>query len=175
MSFVSRGFRGRRRTEAPEGRVPPGQYVTKDFPVLSAGPTPRIPLDQWSLSVGGSVDHPRSWNWEEFRSLPEDEMTVDIHCVTKWSKLDTKWQGVSLDTLLADRKPDAEFALIHSYGGYTTNLPVADLIGGKGLGGVRLRRPTPRPRARWSGSVTRSPSLLLEERQMGDRHRTQNY
>ncbi|HEX2370627.1 MAG TPA: sulfite oxidase-like oxidoreductase [Acidimicrobiia bacterium] len=131
MSFVSRGFRGRRRTDAPEGRIPPGQYVTKDFPVLSAGPTPRIPLDQWSLSVGGSVDHPRSWNWEQFRSLPEDEMTVDIHCVTKWSKLDTKWQGVSLDTLLADRKPDAEFALIHSYGGYTTNLPVADLIGGK--------------------------------------------
>jgi DMSO/TMAO reductase YedYZ molybdopterin-dependent catalytic subunit len=131
LSFVSRGFRGRRRTDAPEGRIPPGQYVTKDFPVLSAGPTPRIPLDQWSLSVGGSVDHPRSWNWEQFRSLPEDEMTVDIHCVTKWSKLDTKWQGVSLDTLLADRKPDAEFALIHSYGGYTTNLPVADLIGGK--------------------------------------------
>jgi DMSO/TMAO reductase YedYZ molybdopterin-dependent catalytic subunit len=131
LSFVSRGFRGRRRTEAPEGRVPPGQYVTEDFPVLSAGPTPRIALDQWTLSVSGLVGHPHSWNWEEFRSLPEDEVTVDIHCVTKWSKLDTKWQGVSLDTLLADRRPKAAFALIHSYGGYTTNLPIDDLLGGK--------------------------------------------
>jgi DMSO/TMAO reductase YedYZ molybdopterin-dependent catalytic subunit len=131
LSFVSRGFRGRRRTEAPEGRVPPGQYVTEDFPVLSAGPTPRIPLDEWSLSVGGLVDHPRSWNWEQFRSLPDEEVTVDIHCVTKWSKLDTRWQGVSLDTLLTDRMPEAAFALIHSYGGYTTNLPIDDLLGGK--------------------------------------------
>ena len=131
MSFISRGFKGRRRSEAPEGRVPPGQYVTKDFPVLSAGPTPRVPLDQWTLSVSGLVDPPQSWSWEEFRSLSEEEVTADIHCVTKWSKLDTTWQGVSLDTLLVDRKPEAAFALIHSYGGYTTNLPVADLIGGR--------------------------------------------
>ncbi len=131
MSFISRGFKGRRRSEAPEGRVPPGQYVTKDFPVLSAGPTPRVPLDQWTLSVSGLVDPPQSWSWEEFRSLSEEEVTADIHCVTKWSKLDTTWQGVSLDTLLAYRKPEAAFALIHSYGGYTTNLPVADLIEGK--------------------------------------------
>ena len=131
MSFISRGFKGRRRSEAPEGRVPPGQYVTKDFPVLSAGPTPRVLLDQWTLSVGGLVDPPQSWSWEELRSLPEDEVTADIHCVTKWSKLDTTWKGVSLDNLLANRKPEAAFALIHSYGGYTTNLPIADLIGGK--------------------------------------------
>jgi DMSO/TMAO reductase YedYZ molybdopterin-dependent catalytic subunit len=111
--------------------VPPGQYVTKDFPVLSAGPTPRIPLDQWSLSVAGLVDQPRSWNWEQFRSLPDEEVTADIHCVTKWSKLDTRWQGVSLDTLLTDRSPEAGFALIHSYGGYTTNLPIDDVLGGK--------------------------------------------
>ena len=151
--------------------MPPGQYVTKDFPVLSAGPTPRIALEQWTLTVGGLVDPPRSWTWEEFQSLPAEEVTVDIHCVTKWSKLDTTWRGVSLDALLAGRMAEAAFALIHSYGGYTTNLPIGDLIGGKAWVASRLRRPAPRLRAWRSGAAARPPSLLLEERQVGDRHR----
>jgi DMSO/TMAO reductase YedYZ molybdopterin-dependent catalytic subunit len=130
MSFFTRGFRGRRRTEAPEGRVPPGQYVTEDFPVLSAGPTPAVPLDQWRLAVTGLVDE-KSWSWEEFRALPSEQVTVDIHCVTKWSKLDTVWEGVAVDTLLGGIRPEAAFALVHSYGSYTTNLPLADLTGGK--------------------------------------------
>jgi DMSO/TMAO reductase YedYZ molybdopterin-dependent catalytic subunit len=70
--------------------------VTRDFPVLSAGPTPHTPLDRWDFSIVGDVDQPRRWTWEEFQALPSEEVTVDIHCVTKWSKLDTVWRGVSL-------------------------------------------------------------------------------
>jgi DMSO/TMAO reductase YedYZ molybdopterin-dependent catalytic subunit len=128
--IVSRGFHGRRRDE-PRERVPPGQYVTDDFPVLSAGPTPRTLLEEWTFSVGGEVDEPRTWTWDEFRALPSAEFTVDIHCVTKWSKLDTEWEGVSLDTLLDGVDTSAEYALAYCDGGYTANLPLEDLTGGK--------------------------------------------
>lgn len=131
MSFVTRGFRGRRRQEGPAGRVPPGQYVTTDFPVLSAGPTPHVPFDDWELSVTGRDGREQSWNWDEFRALPSEIVTVDIHCVTKWSKLDTTWEGVSLDVLLADHDTSAGYAYIGCYGGYTTNVPLADLTGGR--------------------------------------------
>ena len=131
MAFVSRGFRGRRRDEAATGRVPPGQYVTDGFPVLSAGPTPRTPLAEWDFSVVGAVDEPRRWSWEEFQALPSDPVRCDIHCVTKWSKLDTEWEGVSVDTLLDGVATDAAYALAFCDGGYTTNLPLEDLTGGK--------------------------------------------
>jgi DMSO/TMAO reductase YedYZ molybdopterin-dependent catalytic subunit len=131
MSFISRGFRGRRQVDAPAGRVPPGQYVTPDFPVLSAGPTPSVPLDEWRFSITGQVDKPLAWTWPEFMALPSEDVTVDIHCVTKWSKLDTAWKGVSVDTLLKDSPTAAEYVMGHSYGGYTTNLPLEDLTGGK--------------------------------------------
>src|ERR687892_447200 len=97
--LISRGFRGR-RDDAPAGRVPPGQYLTRDFPVLSAGPTPHTSLDEGSFTVDGAVDAARAWTWKEFLALPLETPTVDIHCVTKWSKLDTSWRGVSVDTLL---------------------------------------------------------------------------
>src|SRR5258708_30030918 len=96
--FISRGFQGRRQS-AGAGPLPPGQYLTRDFPVLSAGPTPRTPLDQWSFTIEGLVSKPIRWTWDEFLKLPAQSFTVDIHCVTKWSKLDTQWEGVSLDTL----------------------------------------------------------------------------
>lgn len=131
MSFVTRGFKRRDTTPAPEGRVPPGQYATSDFPVLSAGPSPRISTDDWEFTVVDAAGGGRTWNWEEFQELPQDEITVDIHCVTKWSKLDTNWKGVSVDTFLADIEEPGSYALVSSYGGYTTNLPVADLAGGK--------------------------------------------
>jgi DMSO/TMAO reductase YedYZ molybdopterin-dependent catalytic subunit len=131
MTFISRGFRRREDADAPSNRVPPGQYVTHDFPVLSAGPTPRIGLDEWRLEVIGQVDQPRGWSWQEFASLPAEDVTVDIHCVTKWSKLDTKWHGVPLDTLLDGVETAADHVMAHSYGGYTTNLPLEDLTGGK--------------------------------------------
>ncbi len=131
MSFVSRGFH--RRQSAPEqaGRVPPGQYVTSDFPVLSAGPTPHRPLESWTFSISGEIDAPRQWTWDELRALPSENITTDIHCVTKWSKLDTRWEGVSLDTLLDGVETSAEFVVAHSDGGYTTNLALADVTGGK--------------------------------------------
>ena len=131
MSFVTRGFRGRRRTDGPADRVPPGQYVTTDFPVLSAGPTPHVPLEEWRLTVTDRDGRQISWTWDEFGALPQETVTVDIHCVTKWSKLDTVWEGVSLDTLLADFDSTSGYAFVHSHGGYTTNLPLADLTGGK--------------------------------------------
>ena len=131
MSPISRGFHGRRDAGAEAARVPPGQYITPDFPVLSAGPTPHTPLESWSFAITGQVDSPRSWTWEELRALPSETVTVDIHCVTKWSKLDTAWTGVSLDTLLDGVETSAEYVLAFSDGGYTTNLPLEDLKGGK--------------------------------------------
>jgi DMSO/TMAO reductase YedYZ molybdopterin-dependent catalytic subunit len=131
MTPISRGFRGRSRTDAPADRIPPGQYVTDDFPVLSAGPTPHTPLDQWTFTIDGEVDEPRSWTWDEFRALPSEQVTKDIHCVTKWSKLDTKWECVSIDSLLDGVKTEAEYVLAFFDGGYTTNLPLEDVTGGK--------------------------------------------
>jgi DMSO/TMAO reductase YedYZ molybdopterin-dependent catalytic subunit len=127
--FISRGFRGKRRDAASSARVPPGQHVVSDFPVLSAGPTPRVPLSEWSFSIVGEVDEPKRWTWEEFRKLPTETFTVDIHCVTKWSKLDTTWTGVSLATILDQVETAAEYAVAYCDGGYTTNLPVDDLAG----------------------------------------------
>ena len=131
MSYVSRGFRGRRREGGDAARIPAGQYLTDDFPVLSAGPTPHTPLDEWTFSVMGELDEPRTWTWEEFRTLPSETLTKDIHCVTKWSKLDTVWEGVSVDTLLEGVETAAEYVLAYCDGGYTTNLPLEDVTGGK--------------------------------------------
>jgi DMSO/TMAO reductase YedYZ molybdopterin-dependent catalytic subunit len=128
-SPVTRGFH-RKRTAGPAGRVPPGQYLTADFPVLSAGPTPRTALSRWTFSIAGGRS-PKSWTWEEFRALPSEKLTTDIHCVTRWSKLDTAWEGVSLDVLLEGMEHDAPYALAFCDGGYTTNVPVADLLGGQ--------------------------------------------
>ena len=131
MARISRGFRGRGRTGSDPARVPPGQYVTDDFPVLSAGPTPEVSLDEWALSIVGEIDDPVTWTWEQFQGLPHEQLTTDIHCVTKWSKLDTAWSGVSVDVLLEGIDTAAQHALVHSYGGYTTNLPLEDLTGGR--------------------------------------------
>ncbi|HZA03365.1 MAG TPA: sulfite oxidase-like oxidoreductase [Propionibacteriaceae bacterium] len=128
MSIVTRGFRRRR---ADDDRLPPGQYLTNDFPVLSAGPTPRVPLDAWTFTVRNESGGVREWSWPELTGLPMEEITVDVHCVTAWSKLDTSWRGVSLDVLLDAVDTDADYALVRSYGGYTTNLPVEDLREGK--------------------------------------------
>lgn len=128
--FVSRGFQGKRRPADP-GRLPPGQYETRDFPVLSAGPTPRISLAQWDFRVTGETDNERQWTWEQFRALPREKVVRDIHCVTKWSKFDTEWEGVSVDALLDGLASQAKFVTAFCEGGYTTNLPIADVTGGK--------------------------------------------
>jgi DMSO/TMAO reductase YedYZ molybdopterin-dependent catalytic subunit len=130
MPPISRGFRGRRSDTDPS-RLPPGQYETRDFPVLSAGPTPHEPLDRWTFEVVGAVGEERFWNWEEFLELPRETVTVDIHCVTKWSKFGTTWTGVSVDRLLEGAGPRGQFVVAWCDGGYTTNLPLADVTGGK--------------------------------------------
>ncbi len=131
MSFISRGFHGRRQPATDPSRLPPGQYLTPGFPVLSAGPTPHTPLAEWSFSIRGEVDEPKRWTWDEFRALPTEKVNVDIHCVTKWSKLDTNWTGVSLDVLLSHVETAAEYVVAFSDGGYTTNLPLEDVTDGK--------------------------------------------
>lgn len=133
--FISRGFVGKRRDPeaAQANRVPPGQYVTKDFPVLSAGPTPRTPLAKWSFKIEGLVKAPVEWSWEEFLKLPAQTFVVDISCVTKWTHLDMKWRGVSLDTLFehVELDPRAKFVTAFCDGGYTTNVPIPDLVNGQ--------------------------------------------
>jgi DMSO/TMAO reductase YedYZ molybdopterin-dependent catalytic subunit len=127
MAVINRGFFGRgKRDDA----LPPGQYLTDGFPVLSAGPTPRVDTDKWQFSIIADGQR-HEWSWSQLQMLPSESVTVDLHCVTKWSKLQTPWRGVALDTLFHSVESAADYALVHSYGGYTTNLPVADLLDGQ--------------------------------------------
>jgi DMSO/TMAO reductase YedYZ molybdopterin-dependent catalytic subunit len=131
-AFISRGFKGRERTPADlAGRLPPGQYVESGFPVLTAGPTPDVQTDTWRFRIDGMVAKQQEWTWDQFAQLPFETVPCDIHCVTKWSKLGTSFGGVSLDTLLPQAEPLAAYTTIWSYGGYTTNLAIDDLTGGK--------------------------------------------
>jgi DMSO/TMAO reductase YedYZ molybdopterin-dependent catalytic subunit len=127
--IISPGFFGRRSAEKPN--LPPGQYLERGFPVLSAGPTPRVKLDTWEFRLVTENLETHIWDWAALKALPAENITVDIHCVTKWSKLGTPWQGVSLDVLFTGIETSAEFALVRSFGGYTTNLPLADLRNGQ--------------------------------------------
>lgn len=128
MGIVSPGFHGRRGADV---KLPPGQYLTADFPVLSAGPTPRVRREDWEFKIRTETGQEHRWSWQEMLDLPKETPVVDIHCVTKWSKLATEWEGVSLDTLLADVDTAAEYIVAYSYGGYTTNLPLADIVDGQ--------------------------------------------
>ena len=127
----SPGFRGRRQQSDLGARLPPGQYLEQGFPVLSAGPTPHTPLTAWDFSIREGSDQRKRWTWDEFRGLPHETVTADIHCVTKWSKLDTNWEGVSVDKLLAQVHHHANYVVAFCDGGYTTNLPIEDVLGGK--------------------------------------------
>ena len=143
MAIVNRGFKGR-RTQAGAGLIPPGQYLVDDFPVLTAGPTPFAPLDTWDFTIVDEAGvQAARWTWGQFRALPAEDVTVDIHCVTKWSKLGTHWRGVSVDTLMEKVETSAEYLVAFSDGGYTTNLPLADVLDGQawvafGYGGEEL-------------------------------------
>ncbi len=130
--MITRGFFGLRRPEPPRP-LPPGQYYETGFPVLSAGPTPRIPLDEWEFTLDDDEGQLGRWSWDELMALPQDEIETDIHCVTKWSKLDTQWRGVSIDTLFSEAgvSPADDYVMAFSYGGYTTNLPLDDITDGK--------------------------------------------
>jgi DMSO/TMAO reductase YedYZ molybdopterin-dependent catalytic subunit len=132
MSPVTRGFHGKRRDLGGEvNRVPPGQYVTEGFPVLSAGPTPHTKEQDWTFTIRRGGQEQKSWTWPELQAQPAEQVSVDIHCVTRWSKLATRWQAVSIDTLLGQVQHDAKYVLAFCDGGYTTNLPLADVTGGQ--------------------------------------------
>lgn len=130
---VTRGFTGRRRPERPD-RLPPGQYdAGSSWPTLTAEVTPQLRPEAWTITVDGLVERPTTWTWDEAHELPRSTYVGDIHCVTTWSRLDMSFSGVSVDTLLeaAGPLPEARFVLAHSTTGYTTNLPLEDVTGGR--------------------------------------------
>ena len=160
--MATRGF-----TAAPSavsGSHPAGQPVDGAFPVLSAGPTPRVSLGDWSFTLKVGPRPVKRWTWAEFQALPQTKMTRDIHCVTKWSKLNTPWTGVLIDDLLADAglEPPTPYTLAHSYDGYSTNVPVADLVGGKAMIATHYEGKPLTARAWRPGKAPRAASLLLE-------------
>jgi DMSO/TMAO reductase YedYZ molybdopterin-dependent catalytic subunit len=132
---TTRGFTGRRIGTESARRLPPGQYLTHDFPVLSKGPAPTIDLAHWSFTISHGPRPLARWSWEELQALPHSRWAGDIHCVTQWSKFDTQWQGVWIDDLLAAAglTPPTGFALALSYDDYDTNVPVPDLLGGRAM------------------------------------------
>ncbi len=124
-------FKNRKEQEqnvSSQGRLPPGQSLTQKFPVLHYGPVPRFDPATWDFRVWGAVEQPVRWTWEEFNQLPRTQVTLDLHCVTRWSKFDTLWEGVSIKTLmdagLVKPLPSARFIVQHAEYGYTTNLPL---------------------------------------------------
>ena len=132
---TTRGFSGRRPTAAFARRLPPGQFETDDFPVLAKGPTPRIDLSTWRFTLSHGARPIASWNWAEFQALPRTAWQGDIHCVTTWSKFDTVWEGVAIDDLFAAAGIAAPtpYLLALSFDDYDTNVPVADLVGGRAM------------------------------------------
>jgi DMSO/TMAO reductase YedYZ molybdopterin-dependent catalytic subunit len=132
--MITRGFTGR-RSGADPNRLPPGQHLVDDFPVLTAGPTAHIPLETWNFVLKVGPKPVKTWNWSEFNALPQTQIKRDIHCVTTWSKFDTLWEGVMIDDVLRDAKLETptNFALAHSFDGYSTNVPLPDLLDGKAM------------------------------------------
>jgi len=129
MAIFSRGFTGRPRESNLD--LPPGQFLTEDFPVLSAGPTPRLDTAEWRFDIKTETGQTLSWSWDELLALGLEDVHTDIHCVTRWSKLATDWRGVSLDKLFENVESSFDFVMVHSYGGYTTNLPLEDILNGQ--------------------------------------------
>jgi len=127
--IVTRGFGGRRLREADQ--LPPGQYLTDGFPVLTAGPTQYVDTDDWQLTITTETDERHTWSWDDLLAMPAEDVEVDIHCVTRWSRLQSRWRGVPLDAFFEDIESTADYVMAHSYGGYTTNLPLEDLLDGK--------------------------------------------
>lgn len=130
--IINKGFKAKREKDK---RLPPGQYETNDFPVLSLGPTPSVSKDEWSLKIFGLVENKMEFGWEKINKLSQKNVVKDIHCVTKWSKFDTKWKGVNLEDLisLVKVKPQTTHIIAYSYDGYTTNIPLEDIMDGKAI------------------------------------------
>ena len=170
--MVTRGFTGRQRSPDIAKRLPPGQSLTDDFPVLSAGPTPHIRTEDWSFTLKVGPKPLARWDWAQFNALPQTKQTRDIHCVTKWSKLDTPWEGVLIDDILAAAGLDAPptpFTLAHSFDGYSTNVPTADLVGGKAMIALRYEGKSLPPDHGGPARLLGAASLFLEVGEMGER------
>lgn len=129
MAIYTRGFGGRREPEAAS--LPPGQHLTDGFPVLTAGPTQYVETDDWSLTITTETNDRRTWSWDNLMAMPADDVEVDIHCVTRWSKLGTRWRGVPVDAFFDEIEITGDYVMAHSHGGYTTNLPLEDMLDGK--------------------------------------------
>ena len=133
MAIINPGFKS---PDKRDSRVPPGQSVVQSWPVLTYGPTPIIPTEQWGLEIDGEVNKTVSLNWDEFNELPVKILETDIHCVTRWSKLGMEWEGVSIAALIelaGGLKETGRYLIASCYGGYTTNLPIEDVVDGKAL------------------------------------------
>jgi DMSO/TMAO reductase YedYZ molybdopterin-dependent catalytic subunit len=145
--MVTRGFCGRQAGHDRADRIPPGQHLADGFPVLTAGPTPQIALQDWAFTLKLGERSVKRWNWPQFNALPRSKATRDIHCVSSWSKLDTAWEGVLVDDILADAGivSPTDFVLAHCYDGYSTNVPLANLAAGKAMVALKYEgQPLPR-------------------------------
>ena len=145
--MVTRGFSGKSTDHDFANRIPPGQHIVEGFPVLTAGPTPRVETGDWKFTLKVGAKPLKVWSWHDFQVLPQTKMTRDIHCVTSWSKLGTAWEGVLIDDILADAgiAPPSEFLLAHSFDGYSTNVPLADMVLGKAMVAMKFNgEPLPR-------------------------------
>jgi DMSO/TMAO reductase YedYZ molybdopterin-dependent catalytic subunit len=128
MSFITRGFTGRRDRDP---RLPPGQTEVLDWPVLSAGATPQIETGEWEFTIRDETGAVHRWNWDEMLALGVEDITTNIHCVTHWTKFDMPWRGVPLDRFFENVESSYDYVMAHSYGGYTTNVPLDELLDGQ--------------------------------------------
>ena len=175
MISFSRGFRGRRQDPALAGRIPPGQYLTQDFPVLSAGPTPRTPLDRWDLQFLAMSIRRRRWTWEEFLALcPRDfhrRYPLRHQMVEARHRMGRAFRSIPCSD--GDRDTAPSYLIAHCDGGYTTNLPLEDVTGRQSLDRVSTTMTSRSPRAWRPGPPPRAAPLLLEERQVDSGARAQ--
>jgi DMSO/TMAO reductase YedYZ molybdopterin-dependent catalytic subunit len=130
MRFFERNRKELEAKGIDPARLPPGQYATERFPVLHAGVVPDVDLSTWDFTVNGAVAEARRWSWDEFRILPQENRSFDIHCVTKWSKFDTRWTGVPVGVVwdALDPLPTATHVMVRAYHGFTANLPIDDFL-----------------------------------------------
>ncbi len=154
-------------------RLPPGQHLVRDWPVLDLGVVPSVEPERWRLAVDGLVETKLDWSWTEFRAQPQFRDVSDIHCVTAWSRYDNQWDGVSAKHILGLAKPlsEARFVVFHSYDDYTTNLPLADFDDDDVLLAHSWQGEPLRARAWRAGARGRTEALFLEKREMGAAHR----
>jgi DMSO/TMAO reductase YedYZ molybdopterin-dependent catalytic subunit len=135
MSFFDRNRAELEDLGIDPSRLPAGQYHTKRFPVLHAGSVPKVDLDEWDFTIDGLVGDPKRWTWDEVVSMPSSEIVADIHCVTKWSKFDTRWEGIPVRDIWAqiDPAPEATHVMVNAYHGFTANLPIEDFLSADAL------------------------------------------